>query len=236
MAGIVDLNEEERVERLLRMVRNTIEDRQTKIQAYDSLTDYNLKNPDSAFPAVVVVSITSPSSRKRIERYLGELMALIRDGRSFGVYFVITASLTVDVPNKLFSLLSQRITFTLPDPSDYTTIVGRGWGSFNDVPGRGLAVQLVGDRPVPLEFQTAVPVAEGAEGETAGRRAVAAGDAFRELTERMAAAWQTLETAQPGAQIAPAQARRAAAQAGGAAKRAAGAGPRATRTWPCRWA
>ena len=50
MAGIVDLNEEERVERLLRMVRNTIEDRQTKIQAYDSLTDYNLKNPDRRLP------------------------------------------------------------------------------------------------------------------------------------------------------------------------------------------
>src|SRR5256885_15914679 len=118
-------------------------------------------------------------------------MALTRDGRSFGVYFVITASLTNDVPNKLFSLLSQRITFTLPDPSDYTTIVGRGWASFNDVPGRGLAVQLVGDRPVPLEFQTAVPVAAAAEDRAP------AGDAFRELTVRIATAWLGLVHATP---------------------------------------
>jgi len=187
----VDLNEEERVERLLRMVRNTIEERQTKIQAYDSLTDYNLKNPDKAFPAVVVVVDNVSEFKETYERYLGDLMALIRDGRSFGVYFVITASLTADVPNKLFSLLSQRITFTLPDPSDYTTIVGRGWASFNDTQGRGLAVQLVGDRPVPLEFQTAVPVAAPTED------GAPAGDAFRELAERMAAAWQTLETATP---------------------------------------
>ena len=194
MAGIVDVNEEERVERLLRMVRNTIEERQTKIQAYDSLTDYNLKNPAIAFPAVVVVIDNVSEFKETYDRYLGELMALIRDGRSFGVYFVITASLTADVPNKLFSLLSQRVTFTLPDPTEYTTVVGRGWARFNDVPGRGLAVQLVGDRPVPLEFQTAVPVAAVAE---AGAEGAPAGDAFRELTERMAAAWQTLETANP---------------------------------------
>ena len=42
-----------------------------------------------------------------------------------------------DVPNKLFNLLAQRITFTQADPSDYTMIVGRGWTRFNDVPGRG---------------------------------------------------------------------------------------------------
>src|SRR5260370_30758404 len=185
MAGIVDLNEEERVERLMRMVRNTIEERQTKIQAYDSLADYNLKNPDVAFPAVVVVVDNVSEFKETYERYLGELMALIRDGRSFGVYFVITASLSVDVPNKLFSLLSQRITFTLPDPTDYTTILGRGWVRFNDVPGRGLALQLFGDRPVPLEFQTPLPVGAGA-----AHGAPPARDTLRELAQRMATAWQ----------------------------------------------
>jgi S-DNA-T family DNA segregation ATPase FtsK/SpoIIIE len=186
MAGIVDLNEEERVERLLRMVRNTIEERQNKIQAYDSLTDYNIKNPDSAFPAVVVVIDNISEFRETYERFAGDLMTMIRDGRSFGVYFVVTASLNADVPSKLFSLLGQRITFTMSDPTDYTTIMGRGWVRFNDVPGRGLALQMIGDRAVPLEFQTAVPVGEGA-----------GGDAFRELAERMAAAWQTLEAANP---------------------------------------
>ena len=72
-----------------------------------------------------------------------DLIALIRDGRSFGVYFVITASLTNDVPNKLFNLLSQRLTFTMSDPGEYTTVVGRGWPRFNDTPGRGLAVMTL---------------------------------------------------------------------------------------------
>ena len=158
MAGIVDVNEEERVERLLRMVRNTIEDRQDKIQAYDSLTDYNLKNPTSAFPAVVVVVDNVSEFKETYERFLPDLIALIRDGRSFGVYFVITASLTNDVPNKLFSLLSQRITFTLPDAGDYTTVVGRGWAALQrHARPRPGGADWWANRPVPLEFQTARP-------------------------------------------------------------------------------
>ena len=187
MAGIVDVNEEERVERLLRMVRNTIDERQKKIQAYDSLTEYNLKNPDEAFPAVVVVVDNVSEFKETYDKYLPDLIALIRDGRSFGVYFVITAALTNDVPNKLFNLLSQRITYTLPDPGEYTTVVGRGWPRFNDTPGRGLAVQTLENRPVPLEFQTAIPVGE------------AGTDAYRELAQRMEAAWAKVEAADPAA-------------------------------------
>jgi hypothetical protein len=56
---------------------------------------------------------------------------------------------------------------------------------FNDEPGRGLCVQLVGERPFPLEFHTGVPALEGV------------GDPFRELAQRMAKAWQTLEQADP---------------------------------------
>src|SRR5262249_1203504 len=85
VAGLRDLNEEEGVERLLRMVRNTIDERQARIQAYDSLTDYNLKNPDAAFPAVVVVVDNVSEFRETYERYMGDLMTMIRDGRSFGV-------------------------------------------------------------------------------------------------------------------------------------------------------
>jgi S-DNA-T family DNA segregation ATPase FtsK/SpoIIIE len=110
---------------------------------------------------------------------------MVRDGRAFGVYFAVTAALVGDVPNKLFNVLTQRVTFTQADPSDYTTIVGRGWGSFNDEPGRGLAVEMVDERPVPLEFQTAIPVLEGS------------GDAYRTLAQRMAQAWAALEQKDP---------------------------------------
>ncbi|MEK7312095.1 MAG: FtsK/SpoIIIE domain-containing protein, partial [Chloroflexota bacterium] len=185
IAGIVDTNEEERVERLLRVVRTTIDDRQQKLQAYDSLTDYNTKHPDDALPMVVVVIDNVSEFKELYERFLMELGAMVRDGRSFGVYFVATATLMIDVPSKLFNILTQRYTFTQSDAGDYTTIVGRGWSRFNDEPGRGLAVELVGETPVPLEFHTAVPVGEGEA------------DPYRELAQCMAKAWASLESQSP---------------------------------------
>ena len=68
------------------------------------------------------------------------------------MYFVVTGTLFGDVPNKLFNLLGQRLTLTMSDPSDYTMIVGRGWSSFNDEPGRGLAIQLVGENAHPARI------------------------------------------------------------------------------------
>jgi DNA segregation ATPase FtsK/SpoIIIE-like protein len=185
VAGVVEGNEPERVERMFRMIRNTIDDRQRKIQAYDSLADYNAANPQSAFPAVLVVIDNVAEFRETYENYLGELITLVRDGRTFGVYFVMAASLLGDVPNKLFNLLVQRITFTQSDPGDYIMIVGRGWTRFNDVPGRGLVVQMLDGQPVPLEFQTGVPTTTEPV------------DPYRDLVQRMAQAWDALVAETP---------------------------------------
>jgi hypothetical protein len=92
------------------------------------------------------------------------------------------------VPNKLFNLLGQRLALTMPDSGDYSMIVGRGWSSFNDEPGRGLAIQLVGDKPIPLEFHTAMPVGEVESDST---------DHYREMAQRMAAAWTALLAQDP---------------------------------------
>ena len=185
VGGIVDTNEEERVERLIRMLRNIIDERQLKIQAYDSLADHNAKNPDAAFPSVVVAIDNVSEFRETYERFLPDLIALVRDGRSFGMYFVIATALTNDVPSKLFNVLTQRMTLTLPDASEYSGIVGRGWPGFNDVPGRGLMVDLVNDRPQPLEFQTAMPLG------------AAETDYYKELSLYMEKAWAVLENQTP---------------------------------------
>jgi DNA segregation ATPase FtsK/SpoIIIE-like protein len=185
MAGIVDANEDERVERLLRMVRAILEDRQAKLQAYDSLDEYNTKNPGAPMPAVLVLIDNISEFKETYEKYLMELVAQVRDGRSFGVYFAVTAALPTDCPSKLFNILTQRVTFTQPDASEYTTIVGRGWTTFNDKPGRGLTVEIIDEKPYPLEFHTGTPVMEGDV------------DPYRILAERMAQAWETLEAETP---------------------------------------
>jgi DNA segregation ATPase FtsK/SpoIIIE-like protein len=180
IGGIVDANEEERVERLMRMVRHTIDDRQRRLQAYDSLEEYNAANPKNTLPKVLVVIDNVSEFKETYDEYLLDLINLVRDGRTFGVYFAVSAPLLGDVPSKLFNVLGQRLTFTQVDPHDYTTLLGRGWVRINDEPGRGLTIETLEGRPQPLEFHTAIP---GGEQD---------GDIYRDVAQRMAKAWQML--------------------------------------------
>ncbi len=185
VGGIVETNEEERVERFMRMIRNFIDDRQQRLQAYDSLDDYNAKNPQNPMQAIVVVVDNAIEFRESYDKYLPDIMSLVRDGRSFGVYFVLTASLLGDISGKLFSLLNQRITFAQSDPLDYMTIIGRGSPRINDVPGRGICTGLVDDKPTPLEFHTGIPLSSDPTDQV---------DYYRILVQRMATAWGKLES------------------------------------------
>ncbi len=204
VGGVVEGREEERVERFFRMLRSMVEERQLKLQSYESLDDHNAKNPAAAIPSVLVVIDNIAEFKENHEKYMPDLIALLRDGRSFGINFVITANMYGDVTMKMLNLLTQRMTFTLSDPSDYTSIVGRGWMRFNDVPGRGLCLQTIGGEPQPLEFQAAVPLdaeIEAAllagqsgdeavgEAERLGLRRRAADDSIRMLVNRMQRAW-----------------------------------------------
>ena len=188
IGGIVETNEEERVERFMRMIRNIIDDRQQKLASYDSMEDYNARNASAPLPAIVVVVDNAVEFKETYDKYLPDLLSLLRDGRSFGVYFVLTASLLGDITGKMMSLLNQRVTFTQSERMDYMSIVGRGAPRINDTPGRGICVGLVDEKPMPLEFHTAIPMSGDPSDQT---------DYFRILTQTMAQAWAKLESKDP---------------------------------------
>jgi S-DNA-T family DNA segregation ATPase FtsK/SpoIIIE len=193
IGGIVDANEDERVERLLRMVRHIIDARQQKLVAYDSMQAYNAANPQDPMPAVVVVIDNVAEFRETYDSYLEGLISLIKDGRSFGVYFAITAGVVGDVPSRLFNVLGQRLTFNQLDPTDYPMIVGRGGIHPNNVPGRGLMISAIEGKPIPLEFHTAMPAGDPES------------DQYRVLAEKMASAWESMVEASP--ELAPKRAK-----------------------------
>src|SRR6266852_2819163 len=137
----------------MRMLRNIVNERQVQLANYNSLADFNLKNPGSTFAEVFVIIDNFAEFKESFEPQIPELMALIRDGRAFGVYFIITASGTNDLTGKLYNLLTQRLALTLADSGSYGDIVGGGSRAFDNVPGRGLIALAVKDKPIPLEFQ-----------------------------------------------------------------------------------
>ena len=122
-------------------------------------------------------------------------MALVRDGRAFGVYFVITANTPADLGNKLYNLMTQRLSFTQADRSLYLEIVGPGARSFENVPGRGLIAAPVKDKILPLEFQVGVP------GQPDMMQDVDQFDVYQDLAQRMDRVWTALGGRRPAAEL-----------------------------------
>ncbi|HRF48307.1 MAG TPA: FtsK/SpoIIIE domain-containing protein, partial [Anaerolineales bacterium] len=198
LGASIDASETARVDQLLRMLRNFINERQDRLSKYANLAEHNAKNPTNILPEIVVVIDNFAEFKESYEQQLPELMALIRDGRAFGMYFVITAGTPGEVTAKLFNLLSQRLTFAQADRMQYADIVGTGARSFDNVPGRGLISVVVKDNPVPLEFHVGMP------GVGPGERVAYANadiDPYQLIAGRMERAWFSIGGKRPAAEL-----------------------------------
>lgn len=183
LGATIDSTEDARVERLLRMLSNILDERRNRVLQYGSLASYNAENPATPLPGVLVVVDNFGEFKENYEDKLPVLTALVRDGRAFGIYFAITASQTADVPSRLYNLFTERVSLKLPDPGDYVTIVGRGAPNFNDVQGRG----VVNINRTPMEFQTALPLPRPY---TDDEQLIDEGQYFEEIAQAMASAWE----------------------------------------------
>jgi len=164
VGGIINADEEERVERVLVKVEDILDDRQKLFSdvGASSLISYNVAHPEKPLPAVVVVIDNFAEFKEYYENLMGPLVSLVREARAFGVHFAISADTPNSLTNKLFNLITERVTLKLSDTSEYSTVVGRGVpADLSNVPGRGY-IKVDGYPAefrvsVPLEFQTALP-------------------------------------------------------------------------------
>ena len=184
----IDASQPERVEQLFRMLQGQMKERQERLATFASLEDYNaqkLDDPDNQFASIVVVIDNFAEFMESYEYLVPDLMAMVRDGRSMGIYFTIASGTPNDLRGKLYNLFGQRIALTMADQDAYQEIVGRGALSLANVPGRGL-IAINGQ---PLEFQVAVPVIEGEK------------DPFATIAERMEKVWLDQGSKRPAAEL-----------------------------------
>ena len=87
-----------RVDQMIRMLRNFVNERTERLANYADLASYNAKNPNAILAEIVFVIDNFIEFKDNFEHVLPDLMTLVRDGRAFGVYFVITASTARDLP------------------------------------------------------------------------------------------------------------------------------------------
>jgi len=163
MGAIIGSEEGERVERLINTLKEWQRGRGEKFSG-DSLTIYNKAHPNDAQPAILVMIDNFAEFRSSYEELIPDLMALIREGLSKGIYFAVTSDQLATIPGRLMSLFNQRLTLKIAEPSDYVGIVGRVPADLDDIPGRG----YINVEKTVLECQIALPVAvevKNAEGE-----------------------------------------------------------------------
>ena len=156
VGAIITPDEEERVQRLIRMLDEELERRKRLISdaGSDGLYSYNIANPAGALPAMLVMVDNFAEFRESFEGLIAPLISLVRESRAYGIHFAFSAETTTALSGKLYSLCTERMALKLSDATEYVGIVGRGARAIDDIPGRG----FVKVEKRALEFQIALPI------------------------------------------------------------------------------
>jgi len=140
-ARVIYGTQPERIRRLFDRLLKTLNERQggaanspriiVFIDQYEQLRETQDKNPE----------------------YMEAFTRLLNEGRAFGIYLVVNSSSPNTLPDRLRSLVEQRIALRLGEMTDYASAVGRVFGmEIESVPGRG----FYRGNP-PLLMQAALP-------------------------------------------------------------------------------
>ncbi|MCA9946016.1 MAG: hypothetical protein KC449_21180, partial [Anaerolineales bacterium] len=154
----------EQVRQLVRELNHLVEQRQHKLteRGAPDLFRYN-QQADEPLPAVLILIDNYAEFQElfaeggeTVEQMMSDLHALIRQARTYGLHFVITASDPSHIPGKLLNLFSERLVLRLGGDADYQSLLGQRVAELPDVPGHGYL--LVEDQP--LACQVALPLPE----------------------------------------------------------------------------
>jgi len=157
VGAVIQGNETERVARLVRLLQQSLQERKDILGDAGALdlVEYNARCAASARLPVICVMIDNFAELRdpaHVE-LLEDFEKIIRDGRAYGLSFVITASQADAIPYKVISLVEQRLCLFLTEKSEYSLILGKSSSlELGFIPGRGLNA----DNP-PMLFQIALP-------------------------------------------------------------------------------
>jgi len=156
VGAVINADDHERITRLVREIRATIDTRQAAFRAADadSISQYRERTGSTSEPRIVLLIDNFGAFRQAYdvpgrEALLAAVTSIMADGRPVGLHVVITADRPGAVPSAITSLIPRRLALRLSNESDYLLIGEPATVLDNDTPaGRGLE----GGR----EFQVAV--------------------------------------------------------------------------------
>jgi S-DNA-T family DNA segregation ATPase FtsK/SpoIIIE len=146
VGSIVPGADHERLTRLLRYLRETIDDRATRYSVASAATiaDYRRLADSPREPRIIVLVDGLTAFRAAYEtggrvRWLDLLTSLAADGRPVGVHFVISVDQRTGMPSALASAVQSRVVLRMAHSDDYGFLgVAGDVLSMASPPGRGL--------------------------------------------------------------------------------------------------
>ena len=156
VGSIISGDDTERVERLVRSLKATLDDRVSRFSSLRAanITEYRTVSNNELEPRILVLIDGFSAFREQFESstrnsVYSTLTNLVSDGRSVGIHFVVSADRVNSIPSAISSSIQRRIVLRMAESGDYS-MLGVGADILNSMspPGRGVVDGL--------ELQTAV--------------------------------------------------------------------------------
>lgn len=175
--GVIFSDDEDKLDKLFRMLTKELESRKRKFAEYGVGTLQSYMQISGEIEAAMVVIIDNYSAFSELyPDYEGTIVTLSREGGNYGIYMVITASNTNSVKYKVSQNFKLMYTLQLNDKYEYVSVVGQTDGLEPEaVKGRGL-VKI----DTPLEFQTAL----AGSSENEAERVAQLRELFRDMKQK----------------------------------------------------
>ena len=146
VGSVVNSDDHERIVRLLRQVRTTIDERQVRFRAADAdtLSQYRQHSGDVSVPRVLLLIDNFGAFRQAYDApdraaTLDLLVSIMADGRSAGVHVIVSADRPGAVSSAITSMIPRRLVLRLANESDFMLLGEPANVLGSDTPpGRGI--------------------------------------------------------------------------------------------------
>ncbi len=145
VGGVFGEADTEYISRLLRKLEGIIEERRNYCATHslDDFLAYQRRRAEKSdlpeMPAVVLVIDKFVDFKQANDKELDRLLMIARQGRTYGVYLVLSVDRPASVPMQLMSLIELRIGLRLIEYTDSLMLIGKNDAAYIDpaIPGRG---------------------------------------------------------------------------------------------------
>lgn len=179
VGGVVMGDEDEKLSKLMKLLKKEIEKRKRLFSdvGVSSLSSYR-QAVGNKMPAILLVLDNYSALAELYPDVEEAFVQLSREAGNYGIHLVITANSTSAIRYKVSQNFKLAIALQMTDKGDYNSIIGKTNGlEPSPVNGRGLV-----KAGIPVEFQTALPVAGDNEAERSAE--------MKSLFEKVRVSWK----------------------------------------------